>query len=280
MGNRFADPGLAETGYAQRTLARPGCRIRYWRSTASSGPWLLFLHGAGVDHRMFNAQLPAIPPRFRVLVWDARGHGLSRPMDGAYGFRTVVDDLGAIMDAESIRTATLIGQSAGGNIAQEMAFRHPERVDALVIIDSTYNLQLLSARDAFLVRNAAAFMRMLPWRWMTRQSARASAVTAEARAYVEEAFSIIGKEDFIRVFGALGDCIHFEGGRSIGTPILLVIGGRDGTGNIRAIANRWPAWEPRCRLAMLPDAGHMSNMDAPEEFNRLLSGFLGEHHGS
>jgi len=224
MGNPFLDPGPAETRYEARRLPRPGCVIRYWVSPGSTGPWLLFLHGAGADHRMFNMQLPAVPAGWRVLAWDARGHGLSRPVEGSYSFATVRDDLLAVMDAESIPSAVLVGQSAGGNLAQDVAFFHPDRVDSLVVIDSTYNLQKLSALDSFLVRNAAAFMRPLPWGWMKRQSAKATVVDQAARAYVEAAFSVIGKRDFIAAFSGLGDCLHYEGVRRIDKPILLVVG--------------------------------------------------------
>jgi pimeloyl-ACP methyl ester carboxylesterase len=278
MGNIFLEPGMAETSYREASIDREGCTIRYWRS-GGNGPWLVLLHGAGVDHRMFNAQLPVLDQDHRVLLWDARGHGRSRPAKGRYSFATVCDDLLAVMDAESIASATLIGQSAGGNLAQEIALRAPQRVDGLVIIDSTYNLQRLGAVERFLVRHGTAVMAAFPWTWMMRQSARVSAVTPEAQAYIEESFAAIGKQGFITAFTALTDCLHEEPGRSLGKPILLIVGGRDGTGNIRAIADRWPEWEPGCRLVVLPEAGHGANMDAPAEVNRLILDFLGERHG-
>ncbi|MBU0929193.1 MAG: alpha/beta hydrolase [Spirochaetes bacterium] len=270
--DRYTDE-TAWVSFEERTLERPDCVIHYWIRAEGSGPWAVLLHGTGADHRMFTAQLPALEGR-RAVAIDARGHGASRQESGRYSFGLAVDDIVAALDAEGIAGAAIIGQSAGGNFAQEIALRYPGRAIGLVVIDSAYNLQRLSRIDAFLLRLGGPLAALYPWRSLVRASAVASAETADARAYIERSFLDMGRRAFIRAFSALGSCISDGGGRSIGLPILLVVGSKDGLGNILKFAPSWPVLEPDCRLELLDGAGHCSNMDRPESFNRLLSAFL------
>jgi pimeloyl-ACP methyl ester carboxylesterase len=206
-------------------------------------------------------------------MWDARLHGKSRPGEARGGFGETLDDLLSVLDAEGIGRAILIGQSMGGNIAQEFALRHPGRVDRLVVIDSAYNYQRLSGIESLMVKSSPLIFGAYPWKALVRASAKASVISPQGRAYLEECFERMGKRDFVTVFSGLLGCLR-EGAGPIGKDILLVIGDKDGTGNIRKAAPLWLAREPRCRLEFLEDSGHGSNMDAPERFNALLSDFL------
>lgn len=273
MVNEFMDDAPAAARCREKVLERPGCGVHYWVDGNAAGPWLVFLHGAGADHRMFNAQWPAIAGRYRVLMWDARLHGKSRPGSGSGGYGEMADDLLALLDAEGVGRAVLVGQSMGGNLAQDFALLHPGRVDRLVVIDSAYNFQELSRLESLLVRAGPAMLGAYPWKALARASAKASVLSPEGRAYLEDCFERMGKRDFIAVFSGLLRCLR-EGEGPIGKDILLVVGDRDGTGTIKKSAPAWKAREPRCRLEYLENAGHGSNMDAPGPFNALLAEFL------
>ena len=83
---------------AEARLQRPGCCVRYWlRGDETTKPVVMFLHGAGVDHRMWASQIDAFAPQYRVLTLDLRGHGQSRPA-GHYSFDAVVEDCFALLD--------------------------------------------------------------------------------------------------------------------------------------------------------------------------------------
>jgi len=272
MIDRFIDEAAWRT-FEEKTLERPDCVIHYWLRGGGSGPWTVLLHGTGADHRMFSGQLSALEGR-RVVAIDARGHGASRQDAGPYSFGLVVDDIVAVLDAEGVEGAVLVGQSAGGNMAQDIAVRYPGRALGLLVIDSAYNLQRLSMFDSLLVKLGGPIAALYPWRALVRASVDASAETAAARAYIERSFLDMGRRAFIRALSALGSCVGDAGGRRIGLPILLVVGSKDGLGNILRFAPNWPALEPDCRLELIAGAGHCSNMDEPEAFNRLLAGFL------
>ncbi|MEO1295757.1 MAG: alpha/beta hydrolase, partial [Cyanobacteria bacterium J06636_16] len=68
----------------QYVLIRDGCHLHYWLGGPSQQPLIIFMHGATMDHRMFNAQVEALIPHYRVLVWDARDHGQSKPIGSGF----------------------------------------------------------------------------------------------------------------------------------------------------------------------------------------------------
>jgi 3-oxoadipate enol-lactonase len=112
--------------------------IHYWLHGKPTNPLVVMTHGAGADHQMFDAQLPALAQDYFVLTWDVRGHGCSRPM-GSFSLSTVLEDLLEILDEIGASEAIFVGQSMGGNQAQELVRHHPERVRALVLIDCARN---------------------------------------------------------------------------------------------------------------------------------------------
>lgn len=76
-----------------KTFRNKGCDIHYWHRPGKSSEHIVFLHGAGCDHRMFEPQLPIFNDTCHLLLWDARGHGLSRLDSGKrFSFDDMFDD--------------------------------------------------------------------------------------------------------------------------------------------------------------------------------------------
>jgi len=109
------------------TLERPGCQIHYWLAGAPDAPLVTLSHAALTDHSFFAALMPAPVPHYRVLTWDIRGHGSSRPLAGPFTIPDAVADLAAILDSLRVSRAVMAGQSMGTYVGQEMTFRHPDR---------------------------------------------------------------------------------------------------------------------------------------------------------
>jgi 3-oxoadipate enol-lactonase len=99
-----------------------------------SGPRLLYISGTGGDlrgqPRVFDGPLPK---RFEVLAYDQRGLGQTDKPDKPYTMADYADDAAALLDVVGWERALVIGVSFGGMVAQEMALRHPERVERLVL---------------------------------------------------------------------------------------------------------------------------------------------------
>ena len=127
------------TDTERRELVRPGATIAYWVSGPEKAPVVVLLHGATLDHHAWDAQVDDLAARYQVVVPDLRGHGEST-LEGAFRFDDAVDDVVALLDEVDTGTPMVVGGlSLGGNIAQEIVHRDPDRVDALVVADSTCN---------------------------------------------------------------------------------------------------------------------------------------------
>src|SRR6478735_1343852 len=167
------------TDTERRELIRPDATIAYWVSGPERAPVVLLLHGATLDHRAWDAQVDELTPQYRVVVPDLRGHGEST-LEGAFRFDDAVDDVVALLDEVDTGTPMVVGGlSLGGNVAQEIVHRDPDRVDALVVADSTCNTAprhplaaplTIATLAAMALGNRARFMQ------------NAAAVTARRRA--------------------------------------------------------------------------------------------------
>lgn len=255
-------------------LERKGCPLHYWLTGRQDHPLVVFTHGALIDHHTFDPQLSVVAQHYHVLTWDVRGHGQSQPMGEPFTVRKAVEDLVALLDVLGVRQAILIGQSMGGNIAQEMVFLHPERVIALAALDCTCNTLKLSAIERAQLWLARPLFHLYPYELLKKQSARQSALKPEVRQYLYAAMSQLSKDAFITIMLGTSLCLHDEPGYTITHPLLLLRGEYDQLGNIKTAMPRWAARDAQSRYVVVPDAGHCSNQDNVEFVNTLLLDFL------
>jgi pimeloyl-ACP methyl ester carboxylesterase len=112
-----------------------GQRIRY-EDTGGDGPAVILAHGFLMDRTMFAPQLEALAPEFRVIAWDERGFGETE-FDGApFTYWDSAKDVLGLMDALGVDSAVVGGMSQGGFVSLRAALLAPERVRALVLIDT------------------------------------------------------------------------------------------------------------------------------------------------
>src|SRR6266542_2616348 len=142
----------------EHVMERKGCPLHYWVGGPEGKPLVVFTHGLCVDHRSWKYQVPVVAKAYRVLTWDVRGHGLSQPVGEPFNLPLAVEDLLALVDQLGYDKAVFVGHSNGTYIHQELAFRHPERVTALVIADGTCITWPHSAFENWLVRAAPKLM--------------------------------------------------------------------------------------------------------------------------
>ena len=260
-------------GLEPRVLEHNGCALHYWVGGDRDQPAVVFLHGATMDHRMFNAQIPAVLTDHQVLVWDARGHGQSQPFGiDRLTINDYVDDLLAVLDDAGIGQVVLVGQSMGAYLAQHVILRAPEQVNGLAVIGSTPIAFGVGWADHVALQVAARSFGVWPLAHLQRSMARATAVRQDVRAYALDAMSVIAQPDLVRIFRAVATAVSREGFSDlrIDVPFLLTHGEHDGTGNIRKDAPGWAASDPRIDYTVISDAGHNANQDNPAAFNPAL----------
>jgi 3-oxoadipate enol-lactonase len=262
------------TSPTEQTLVRDGCDIHYWTAGAFDAPLVVFTHGAGIDHREWETAIAAVSPDFATVTWDVRAHGASRPNTKPFTIPLVTDDLVALLDELGAAQVILVGHSMGGNIAQEVIFRHPERVRAAVLMGCANNMGQLTAMERLQIHLSGPLFALYPYDLLRRQSADISADRPEVRTYLYEAMGQMTKNEFVTVLLALPQNLHEEPGYTIPVSFLLSHGEHDRTGNIRRATPGWAQREPRCEYVVVPESGHMANMDNPVFFNQMLRRFL------
>ena len=263
------------TDTERRELIRPGATIAYWVSGPERAPVVLLLHGATLDHRAWDAQVEDLTPRFRVVVPDLRGHGEST-LKGAFRFDDAVDDVAALLDAvDTGAPVALGGLSLGGNIAQEIVHRDPQRVDALVVADSTCNT---ASRHPLAAPLTIAALSAMALGGRERFMQHAAAVTSphdDVRQYVLDANEDRTTLEVLQILTSLLDqALHPEPDYRLPIPTLLVNGADDRVGDIVTGSQEWAARDSMVELVVIPGAGHASNQDDPAAFTAALAAFL------
>ena len=263
------------TDTERRELIRPGATIAYWVSGPERAPVVLLLHGATLDHRAWDAQVDELTPQYRVVVPDLRGHGEST-LEGAFRFDDAVDDVAALLDAvDTGAPVALGGLSLGGNIAQEIVHRDPQRVDALVVADSTCNT---ASRHPLAAPLTIAALSAMALGGRERFMQHAAAVTSphdDVRQYVLDANEDRTTLEVLQILTSLLDqALHPEPDYRLPVPTLLVNGADDRVGDIATGSQEWAARDPMVELVVIPGAGHASNQDNPAAFTAALTAFL------
>ena len=120
-------------------------RAREIRGPSDDAPALLLHHGLASSQRIWDLMLPSLTRRFRVVTYDARGHGLSAKPASAYGFDHVRADAIAVMRAARLRRPVIVGHSWGAMVALDVAAQRPRSVSGAVLVDGG----IFSMRDNF-----------------------------------------------------------------------------------------------------------------------------------
>jgi ankyrin repeat protein/pimeloyl-ACP methyl ester carboxylesterase len=265
----------AMSGTRQPTQKMPvaGGSLAY--DEAGRGPAVILLHGAFLDRRTWDLQMPALSARHRTVRYDIRPFGESTVPDQPY---TTTDDLLAVMDTLKIDRAHLVGHSFGGGVAIEFALAHPSRVASLVLVNSSVSgatmpadeqkesMQVfVSARegdakamDAWLALGLWSASRARPDVMKAIERSTATSVARfrmTAPPFIPSTPPAIGRLGEIRV------------------PALVVSGDRDTPGN-RAIADALAKGIPDATLMVVPGADHAVPIGWATALNEAVLKFL------
>ena len=146
-----------------KIYSTPKGDIHYWTDfTAPEAMTLVLLPGLTADHRLFDLQVKAFAGRYRILVWDAPGHGASRPFPLDFSLRDQAVWLHGILEQEEVRAFCLVGQSMGGYVAQCFLQEYPGEAAGFIAIDSAPLKRRYTTRwEIALLRHCGLVYRML-----------------------------------------------------------------------------------------------------------------------
>jgi pimeloyl-ACP methyl ester carboxylesterase len=245
-------------------LDRDGVCIHY--EVAGSGPAVLLSHGFGASLHMFRPNAAALTADHTLVTWDERGHGGSdSPAEpDAYSPALAVADMAAIVDAVGAERAVVGGHSLGGYLSLAFHLAHPDRVSALVLIDTGPGYRSDEGRATW-NRMAEAYAADLDTRGLG-----ALGRSGELRASVHRDAS--GLAHAARRVLPQFDAAVLESLPAIAVPVLVIVGEKDE--RFLAGASYMAAKIPDATLVVVPGAGHAPNVTHTAEFDAHLCTFL------
>jgi 3-oxoadipate enol-lactonase len=251
-----------------------GARLAYRTDGAADAPPLVLAHSIGTDLRLWDPQVPALAERFRVVRYDARGHGGSDVPDGPVTIERLGRDLLALLDHLGIARADVCGLSLGGITAMWVAAHHPERVGRAVLANTAARVGTVEGWDARIAAVRAGGMASI------RDVVLARWLSAEFRARCPDVARTLGDRleatpaaGYAAVCAALRDADLRDAVRTIRAPTLIVAGALD-EATPPSQSEELHAAIARSELVVLPDAAHLSNVERPQEFTTYVLRFL------
>ena len=254
-----------------------GTRLYY--ETAGVGDAVVFVHGFTLDTRMWDDQFEAFAQRYRVIRYDARGFGKSALPDGTpYAPH---DDLKAVLEHLGVERAHVVALSMGGGIGIDFALTYPHMTRTLVAVDAVVGGWRWSDEEVkhTKLRNEATASEGIPGAkraWLANPlfaPANEQPTVAARLVQIVEDYSgwhFVHDNPTVslkpRAFERLGH---------ITAPTLVILGERD-VADFQGMADALAARVPNARKIVLPNVGHMSNMEAPHAFNDVVLGWLEE----
>ncbi len=244
---------------------------------SGSGPWLTLSHSLCCDVSMWAPQLAALEQRFTVLRFDTRGHGQTDAPSGAYTFDQLSDDVLGLLDALKVARTHYCGLSMGGMIGQHLALKAPDRIDRLVLADTTSRLPPESRAlwpERMRIAGGQGMAALAPStleRWFTPPY---RAAHPEVMARIGDLIRATPPAGYIGCAQAIAQIDITERLHEVKAPTLVIVGSEDG-GTPPAMSREIAAAIPGARLEIIAEASHLSNIEQAEAFNRLLLDFLG-----
>jgi pimeloyl-ACP methyl ester carboxylesterase len=256
-------------------VTRNGLHPVHYRTWGeASAPPLLLIMGLGLSCHAWDTLPERLATRMRVLAFDHRGTGFSGPASWTCSMAQLASDGRAVLDAESIGAAFVFGMSMGGMVAQELAFRWPDRVRALALgatfasfrasekpsLDALLDLILLNCGRRFATADrvgrllVSAGSRERAWKWLRGDSGKLRSI----RPGLAQLGAIVRHGPAERL-------------RNLRMPTLVLSGDAD---RIVPVENsyRLAALIPRAKLHVLRGAGHIFPLEREDETVELLLG--------
>jgi 3-oxoadipate enol-lactonase len=248
----------------------------HFTDSGGTGAAVLLVHAIGCDHRMWDGLGTALSTRFRVIRMDVRGHGRSAVTPGPYTLDQLADDARDLLDSLKIDKAHWVGLSMGGMIGQAFALRHPARLRKLVLANttSTYGKQgpeMWEVRAKAVGEGGMAAVKELAMQRYFTDDFRASSSDIVDR--IGSGFLATDPQGYIACCNAIRD-LDFSGDlQRIKAPTLVIAGEKD-VGTPVAMSKAIADAIPGAKLAVIPGAAHLSAVENPEAFNKLVENFL------
>lgn len=242
--------------------------------------WVTFVHGAGGSSSIWFKQVRSFKEHYNVLVLDLRGHGRSKPklsdaLNTNYTFDAITADIIEVLDHLNIEKSHFVGISLGTILIRNLAELHPKRVQSMIMGGAILKLNF---RSQILMRFGVVCKSVIPYMYlyklfafiiMPRKAHKESRVL-----FINEAKKLYQKE-FMRWFklaSEINPLLRFFRLNDIGIPTIYIMGDQDHLflPNVKKVV----AQHKLASLLVIPDCGHVVNVQKPQLFNDQSLAFL------
>ena len=249
--------------------------VVYHRPGNTNKGHIIFYHGACGRSQMWAHQYDAFEG-FDLYFVNVRGQGESPMKVGLPDLEGAVPDVTAILSYFQLEEVILVGHSWGGNPLQEYTYRHPERVLALVMVDSWGQHRYLSDKERNRIKYSSLMYKTVPWKMIADKNSKMCTDNPITRELVKTAIIETGRDVFLNL-GITGFlAVHEIEGYKGNPPMLLVRGENDFPKHLKIIYDGIIALNPNARQVTISDSKHQPMNDHPEEFNQLVGEFFEE----
>ena len=247
----------------------------YHRPGNTNKGHIIFYHGACGRSQMWAHQYDAFEG-FDLYFVNVRGQGESPMKVGLPDLEGAVQDVDAILSYFQLDKVILVGHSWGGNPLQEYTYRHPNRVLALVMVDSWGQHRYLSDKERNRIKYSSLMYKTIPWKLIADKNSKMCTDNPITRELVKTAIIETGRDVFLNL-GITGFlAVHEIEGYQGNPPMLLVRGENDFPKHLKMIYDGIIALNPNARQVTISDSKHQPMNDHPQEFNQIIGEFFEE----
>ena len=255
--------------------------VNLYYEEAGSGPeTIVFSHSYLLNSNHFKYQIEEFKNRYGCLAYDQRGHGRSEITENGYDMDNLYRDAVCFIEAMNCAPCHFAGLSMGGTIGMMIAVRRPDLLKSLILMDAP--AELGAGIPLFIKNMMLGIPRILGWRIlagaaMTGMFGKKFRRDPENRTDVKYWRNVIKSNNLsstiktaraIAAFDGVPDDLH-----RINIPTLVIAGEKDISAGVRH-AKRIAELVPGARLAVIPEAGHISSLEEPEAVNSAIKKFL------
>ena len=249
-----------------------------YRIDGEQGPCVMLSHGLATDLSMWDELTEALKDRYRVLRYDARGHGASAAPAGDYTLDQLVDDAAGILDALDVKQTYFAGLSMGGMVGLSLMIRHPHKIKGAVVADSRHTTtpEFTKAWHDRIAAVRKSGIEAVVASTVSRWSSEGLGVRNPAAvARMEKMVRGTSVNGYCGCAAALAQLNYGSRLNQITAPALVMCGDED-HGAPPENSRQMTAMIAGARFVEIKQAGHIANIEQPAIFNAAVRGFFDE----
>lgn len=256
-----------------KTLYLENSPIAYYIDDTANSDWIVFVHAAFVDHRMFEKQFEYFSGKYNLLAVDIIGHGKSLGAQKGDNVEKMSFWLDKILQKHNIAAAHFVGVSLGAVFIQDFANKYENKVLSLACFGGydINNFDVEKQQSNSKEQRKMMMKAIFSIKWFAKANKKISAYTSQAQDEFYK-LNIQFRKSSFRYMAGLGKLVNKFPPKQRTYKLLVGCGEHD-IPMEREIVNEWAKAE-QCDKVIFEGAGHCANMDTPKQFNACLESFL------